>query len=296
MPRPLYIVDAFSDRPFRGNPAAVVLLEPEDGPADDEYCQRIAGEMNLSETAFVGFDERAGPNRFGLRWFTPLREVDLCGHATLAAAQVLYDAARVNLHTPILFDTRSGLLRAAPDARYGGFTLDFPATPPTPADAPNGLLEALGLRDVSDRAAHGTTEGVRFVGRSAFDYFLEVAEPRVVRALAPDFKALRRIDTRGVIVSAAGKQGQRSEDDGEGGSDSDVVSRCFYPAYGIDEDPVTGSAHCAIGPYFARTLGKDTLLCHQASARGGSLKVRVEPERVYLTGHARSILRGELLV
>lgn len=278
MPRPLFIVDAFTDQPFAGNPAAVVLLEPEDGPASDEYMQKVAAEMNLSETAFVGFDERSGPNRFGLRWFTPVREVDLCGHATLAAAQVLYDAARVDLHTPIIFDTKSGMLRAAPDARWGGFTLDFPATPPAPIDAPPGLLKAL--------RTNGQQDGVRFLGRSTFDYFIEAANPRLVRALAPDFEALAKIgDTRGVIVSAAG--------DGEG---FDVISRCFYPAYGIDEDPVTGSAHCAIGPYFARTLGKSTLLCHQASRRGGTMKVRVEGERVFLTGQTRSVARGELLV
>lgn len=280
MPRPIYIVDAFTDTPFRGNPAAVVLLEPEDGPASDEYMMRVAAEMNLSETAFVGFPEHAGPNRFGLRWFTPVREVDLCGHATLAAAQVLYDAARVDLHTPILFDTRCGVLRAAPDTRHGGFTLDFPATPPAPIDSPPpDLLEALGLR--------GGKDGVKFVGRSVYDYFVEVPSAGIVRGLAPDLAALKAIEARGVIVSAAGSAQA-------GGAD--VVSRCFYPAYGIDEDPVTGSAHCCIGPYFARTLGKGTLLCHQASHRGGSLRVRVEDDRVFLTGQARSVIRGELLV
>ncbi len=274
MPRPIYIVDAFTDQPFQGNPAAVVLLEPEDGPASDAYMQQVAAEMNLSETAFVGFDDRVGVNRFGLRWFTPVREVDLCGHATLAAAQVLYDAAKVNLHTPILFDTRCGVLRAAPDARWGGFTLDFPATPPQEAPAPPGLLEALGLPDA------------RFVGRSQFDWFVEVPDADRVRGLGPDMAALSAIPARGVIVSASAG--------GEGGFD--VVSRCFYPAYGIAEDPVTGSAHCAIGPYFTRTLGKETLACHQASRRGGTIKVRVEGDRVFLTGQARSVIRGELLV
>src|SRR5688500_13612556 len=224
MPRPIYIVDAFTDTPFRGNPAAVVLLEPEDGPASDEYMMRVAAEMNLSETAFVGFPEHAGPNRFGLRWFTPVREVDLCGHATLASAQVVYEAASVDLHTPILFDTRCGVLRAAPAARDGGFTLDFPATPPEPLEAPPaGLLEALGLNG---------QDGVKFVGRSVYDYFVEVPAAGVVRGLSPDFLALRAIQARGVIVSAAG---------GAEGGGADVVSRCFYPAYGIDEDPVTGS-------------------------------------------------------
>ncbi len=284
MPRPIYIVDAFTDQPFRGNPAAVVLLEPEDGPVTDAYCQKVAGEMNLSETAFISFDEKSGPNRFGLRWYTPLREVDLCGHATLAAAQVLYDAAKVDLHTPILFDTHSGVLRAAPDARYGGFTLDFPATPPEPVESPPpSLLEALGL--------DGGQDGVKFIGRSVFDFFLEVKQSSQVRELSPDFEKLKPIESRGVVVSAAASEADCIESGG-----CDVVSRCFYPAYGIDEDPVTGSAHCTIGPYFARTLGKQTLLCHQASRRGGNLKVRVEGDRVFLTGQARSVVRGELLV
>ena len=286
MPRPLYIVDAFTDRPFAGNPAAVVLLEPEDGPAADDYLQSVAAEMNLSETAFVGFDESTGPNRFHLRWFTPTREVELCGHATLAAAQVLYDAAKVNLHTPVLFDTKSGVLRAAPApdfcpdprtgraAKRGGFTLDFPATPPAEAEPPPGLLDVLGLNG-----------RVVFSGKSLYDHFLVVRSPEDVRGLAPDFDDLALIEGRGTIVTAAG-------DDGA----FDVVSRCFYPNYGIDEDPVTGSAHCAVGPYFARVLGKSELLCRQASPRGGTLGVRVEGDRVYLTGQARSVLRGELLV
>ena len=291
MPRPLYIVDAFAERPFSGNPAAVVLLEPEDGPAGDEYLQGVAAEMNLSETAFVGFDESTGPNRFGLRWFTPRCEVELCGHATLAAAQTLYDAAKVNLHTPILFDTRCGVLRAAPapdfrlgvGGRPGGFTLDFPATPPAECEPPAKLLDVLGL---SGR--------VRFFGQSAYDWFVVVDSPAQVRALAPDFDDLCAVGGRGTIVSAAaaGSAAAGSAED----AGYDVVSRCFYPAVGIDEDPVTGSAHCAVGPYFSRVLSKETLLCRQASARGGGMSVRVEGDRAYLTGQARSVLRGELLV
>ena len=285
MPRPLYIVDAFTDRPFAGNPAAVVLLEPEDGPADDDYLQGVAAEMNLSETAFVGFDAATGPNRFGLRWFTPVCEVELCGHATLAAAQTLYDAAKVNLHTPILFDTRCGVLRAAPapdfrigGGRPGGFTLDFPATPPAECEPPAGLVDVLGLAG-----------RVRFFGQSAYDWFLVVESPEDVRKVAPDFDDLAAVGGRGTIVSAAA--GDSAADAGY-----DVVSRCFYPAVGVDEDPVTGSAHCAIGPYFARVLATDTLLCRQASARGGGLRVRLDGDRAYLTGQARSVLRGELLV
>ena len=285
MPRPLYIVDAFADRPFAGNPAAVVLLEPEDGPATDEYLQSVAAEMNLSETAFVSFDESTGPNRFGLRWFTPRCEVELCGHATLAAAQTLYDAAKVNLHTPILFDTKCGLLRAAPAPDFrigpgpaGGFTLDFPATPPVEVEPPAALIDVLGL-----------TGRVRFAGQSAYDWLLVVDSPADVRALAPDFDDLAVIGGRGTIVSAAA-------DGADAEAGYDVVSRCFYPAVGVDEDPVTGSAHCAIGPYFARVLAKETLLCRQASTRGGALQVRVEGDRAYLTGQARSVLRGELLV
>ena len=286
MPRPLYIVDAFADRPFAGNPAAVVLLDPDDDGPDDAYLQAVAGEMNLSETAFVRLPNQDS-GRFGLRWFTPTREVDLCGHATLAAAHALYDAGRVSLHTPVEFETRSGPLRAAPDADWRGFWLDLPATPPREATPPDGLLDALGL-----------TAAPAFMGRSAppdgvddgsdndyFDWFLDLADPDAVRSVSPDFRALAALPggARGVVVSAA---------DGH-----EVVSRCFYPAYGIDEDPVTGSAHCTVGPYFARVLRRDELDCRQLSRRGGTLRLRVGgDDRVHVGGRAKTVVRGELVV
>lgn len=273
MSLPLYIVDAFANGPFTGNPAAVVLIEEGVPEPDEPRMQAIASEMNLSETAFVRFDETTGENRFHLRWFTPRAEVELCGHATLASAHVLYDAAKVNLHTPILFDTKGGLLRAAPQPDNNAFTLDFPTTPPEQEAPPIELLKFLGVGET------------RFTGRSRFDWFLELESPEVVRGLTPDFEGLATLQTRGVIVSAA-----------NGSDDYDVVSRCFYPGLGVDEDPVTGSAHCCIGPYFARTLGRRELQCEQASRRGGRIGVRVEADRVYLTGKSVSVLRGHLLV
>lgn len=273
MPRPLYIVDAFADEPFSGNPAAVVLVEAEDGPAEENYMQKVAREMNLPATAFVNVPQ-GGANRFGLRWFTPVAELGLCGHATLASAQVLYDAGKIDLHTPIIFETRGGELRGKPDALHGGITLDFPATPPQEARAPAGLLAALGI----------SGDSVRFVGWTRFDWFVELSDAAAVRALSPDGEALARLEGRGVVATAAGDGG------------FDVVSRCFFPGMGIVEDAVTGSAHCAIGPHFAPRLGKSALLCRQASARGGTVRVRVEGDRVQLGGQARIVARGELVV
>ena len=293
--RPLYLVDAFTDRPFGGNPAGVVLLDAGDEP-DAAYLHRVAAEVNHSETAFVtlppeGGAGGAGP--FGLRWFTPTREVDLCGHATLAAAHALYDAGKVSLHEPVEFRTRSGPLRAAPDADWRGFWLDFPATPPREASPPAGLVESLGLaappRFVGlSTPADGVDDGS---DNDYFDWFVEVDDADAVRAASPDFRRLRDVTdglARGAIVAAAGGEAD----------DADAVSRCFYPAYGIDEDPVTGSAHCTIGPYFARTLRRDDLRCRQVSRRGGELRLRVEPDRprVHIGGRAVTVFRGQLVV
>ena len=172
MKKTLYIIDAFTDEPFGGNPAAVVLLPyGMDGP-DDARMQQIAVEMNLSETAFVTLPPDSGDGskgtRFGLRWFTPAREVDLCGHATLASAHALYDAGKVSLHKPVEFETRSGLLRAAPDADWRGFWLDLPATPPVPSDAPGGLLEAMGLTNVEFVSRSAPPEENPFVAEARF--------------------------------------------------------------------------------------------------------------------------------
>ncbi len=301
MTSPLFIVDAFTDRPFGGNPAAVVLLEPGDvlaSPDAEQMRLDVAGEMNLSETAFVTHGDDAGREAsesvrgrtFGLRWYTPTREVNLCGHATLAAAHALYDAGLVSLHKPIEFETRSGRLRASPDQDWRGFWLDLPGTPPREATPPDGLLKAIGI------------DGVGFIGRSTppdgiddgsdndyFDWFIEVGSEAAVAAASPDFEKLEQICradpmARGVIVSARGDQ-------------ADVVSRCFYPAYGINEDPVTGSAHCTIGPYYARQLGKqdgDTLHCRQISNRVGEVRVAVRGKRVHLGGRAVTVVRGKL--
>jgi PhzF family phenazine biosynthesis protein len=260
---PIFTVDAFTDRPFRGNPAAVCLLEE---PRDDAWMQAVAAEMNLSETAFV----RPEADGFRLRWFTPAAEVSLCGHATLAPAHVLWQEGRAGEGDPIRFHTLSGVLTAArqPDA----IALDFPALPDRPAEAPAGLLDALGVTP-------------RHVGRTRHDYLLEVESEAGLRGLRPDFRRLRSVEARGVIVTA------RSDDPAY-----DFVSRFFAPAVGIDEDPVTGSAHCSLGPYWAARLGREVVTGYQASARGGTVRVEVGEGRVKLCGQAVTVARGSLLV
>jgi PhzF family phenazine biosynthesis protein len=254
-------VDAFTERPFGGNPAAVCVLP---AAADAGWMQAVACEMNLSETAFLVRRE----DGYDLRWFTPAVEIDLCGHATLASAHVLWEDGHLPPDQSARFWTRSGLLTAE---RQGAWIeMDFPATPQEPAEAPPGLAEALGAAP-------------RFVGRNAFDYVVEVESEAVLRALAPDSAALRTIPVRGVIVTS------RAETAGY-----DFVSRFFAPASGIDEDPVTGSAHCCLGPLWAERLGRRELMAYQASARGGVVRVRVGEGRVYLSGQAVTMLRGEL--
>jgi PhzF family phenazine biosynthesis protein len=267
--RPLFQVDAFSAEPFAGNPAAVCLLEED---ADPGWMQRVAAEMNLSETAFLR--PGAGPGTYGLRWFTPTVEVGLCGHATLASAHVLWTEGRVPAGRQIRFDTASGPLAARPGAD-GAIWLDFPATPAEPVDPPAGLVEALGAG------------APRWVGRGRFDYLVELADEAAVRDLAPDLRRLGRLEpgTAGVIVTAPAA--------GPGGYD--FVSRYFAPAAGIDEDPVTGSAHCTLGPFWAGRLGRGELTGFQASARGGLVQVRPEGDRVRLGGRAVTVLRGQLV-
>jgi PhzF family phenazine biosynthesis protein len=257
---PVTIVDAFTDKPFAGNPAAVCLLSQ---PGEDSWMQDVAREMNLSETAFV----HPQGDGFRLRWFTPAVEVDLCGHATLASAHVLWETEQLQADQPARFHTRSGLLTAS--RRDDWIELDFPANPPEEAPPPPGLLEALAISP-------------RYVGRSRFDYLVEVDSEDAVKKVRPDFRALRSVATRGVIVtSRATSQGY------------DFVSRFFAPAAGVDEDPVTGSAHCCLGPYWQMHLGKTYFVAHQASRRGGLLRVRVEGPRVVLGGKAVTILRGQ---
>ncbi len=257
----VFQVDAFADRPFAGNPAAVCLL---DGPAEAGWMQAVAREMNLSETAFV-YREGEG---FNLRWFTPAVEVELCGHATLATAHVLWEVGILDAAAEARFATRSGLLTAR---RAGDdIEMDFPATRETPAEAPEGLAEALGARPV-------------YVGRSAFDLLAVLPDEAGVRALEPQIDRLRAIPARGVIVTAAATT-----------PGLDFVSRFFAPAVGIAEDPVTGSAHCCLGPYWRTQTGRDSFVAYQASPRGGTVHVRVGDGRVVLGGHAVTVLRGEL--
>jgi PhzF family phenazine biosynthesis protein len=256
-------VDAFASAPFGGNPAAVCLL---DGPRDDGWLAAVAAEMNLSETAFLTARD---DGTFDLRWFTPATEVDLCGHATLAAAHALWETGlggSGDLH----FHTRSGVL----SARRNGdvIVLDFPAEPATPAPAPPGMLAALGV------AADAV------VARNRFDYLVELDSADEVRALQPDMERLAQVATRGVVVTAL------SDDDG-----CDFVSRWFGPRVGVAEDPVTGSAHCCLGPWWAQRLARTELRGYQASVRGGYVDVRVRGERVELAGNAVTVLRGELL-
>ncbi len=259
---PLFQVDAFTDRPFAGNPAAVCLL-PDD--RDDQWMQAVAAEMNLSETAFL-IEQDDG---FRLRWFTPAIEVDLCGHATLASAHVLWTEGVVNEGQPIRFHTKSGVLTAS---RQGNFIeLDFPATPAQEAEPPAGLLDALGVLPT-------------FVGKSKLDRFLVVESEQAVRSLEPDFAQLRQISMRGVIVTS-------TSDDPH----FDFISRYFAPGAGIDEDPVTGSAHCCLGPYWSEQLGKTEMTAFQASARGGLVRVRMKEDRTMLGGQAVTVMKGKLL-
>ena len=255
-------VDAFTDKPFAGNPAAVCLL-PRERP--EQWMQAVAREMNLSETAFL-VKQADG---YRLRWFTPAVEVDLCGHATLASAHVLWEWGELRPEQQARFHTRSGLLTAV--RRGDWIELDFPATPERPVEAPAGLLAALGVAPV-------------YVGHSQFDYLVELESERAVRGLRPSFSQLATLGARGVIVTSR-----------TAGEPYDFISRFFAPGSGIDEDPVTGSAHCCLGPFWAARLGKAELLAYQASARGGVIGVRVQGERVQLGGQAVTVLQGELV-
>ena len=256
-------VDAFTNRPFAGNPAAVCILAK---AAEPDWMQNVAREMNLAETAFLvpktdGYD---------LRWFTPAVEVDLCGHATLARAHVLWEDGHLTAGQQARFHTKSGLLTA--DARGEWIELDFPATAAEPAKPPAGLIEALGVQP-------------RFVGRSRFDYLIEVDDETTVRRLDPDLGALARVQARGVIVTSRA----------DGTSEYDFVSRFFAPQSGVPEDPVTGSAHCTLAPYWSAKIGRNELTGYQASSRGGVVRVGLAGARVHLGGQAVTVLRGELI-
>ena len=259
------IVDAFTTRPFAGAPAGVVVLDA--FPADS-WMQQVAAEVNHAETAFLHRLPAGSDADWALRWFTPAVEVALCGHATLAAAHVLRESR------PVRFVTRSGVLVASPGPD-GMITLDFPTAPLTPVDAGPALAAALG---VAIRAVHHT-------GPNTDDLLVEVADEKTVRAVVPDLRALVPLSGRGVIVTAAA-------DDPAAGYD--FVSRFFGPAVGVDEDPVTGSAHTALAPYWAAKLGRAELTGYQASPRGGSVRVALRGDRTHLSGHAVTVIDGEL--
>jgi len=259
----LRTVDAFTDRPFTGNPAAVVLL---DEAAPDEWMAAVAREMNVSDTAFV-IRETSSNADFRLRWFTPASEVDLCGHATLASAHCLFEDGVLG---PIRFATRSGVLTVSHQSD-GSLAMDFPAWPPIEIDARNAAAEALGAP-------------VQWTGRAAFFLLALLADERSVRGLRPDLSAVARLDEPSVIVTAAADPGQ----------DHDFVSRVFAPREGIPEDPVTGSSHTVLAPYWAERFGRTSLVGLQASSRSGVVRVELNGDRVTITGRAVTIIDGVL--
>jgi predicted PhzF superfamily epimerase YddE/YHI9 len=261
MTHTIYQVDAFTHQPFKGNPAAVCLLSE---PADEKWMQHVACEMNLSETAFVVRQAEG----FGLRWFTPAAEVDLCGHATLASAHILFETGVLQVNETARFQTRSGLLMASRHTDW--IKLDFPVTPEEAETPPPGLLEALGAP-------------ARYVGKNIFDYLVELDDETTLRKLKPDFTALQTLHVRGIIVTS------RSASPA-----FDFISRFFAPGVGVNEDPVTGSAHCCLAPYWSSRLGKQEMVAYQASARGGLVRVQLAGERVFLFGQAVTVMRGEL--
>jgi PhzF family phenazine biosynthesis protein len=257
----IYQVDAFTNKPFTGNPAAVCILKEQ---KSDKWLLDIAKEMNLSETAFL-IEENDG---YRLRWFTPTVEENLCGHATLSAAHILWEKGYLDKTSTAKFYTRSGLLTA--ELREDWIQLDFPALSEEEVTPPEDLLRALQISPT-------------YVGRSTFDYIVEVDSEEIVRNLNPDFTLLDRINARGVIVTSISNN-----------SEYDFVSRFFAPKEGIPEDPVTGSAHCSLGPYWMNKLNKNEFIAYQASSRGGVLRVEVRGDRIKLYGQALTILEGEL--
>ncbi len=267
MPQPIVQIDAFTDRAFAGNPAAVCILP---APADAAWMQNVAREMNLSETAFL---DRRENGDYNLRWFTPAAEIDLCGHATLASAHTLWEGKHLAPTAQARFHTRSGLLTA--DRRGDWIELNFPARPVERTPLPVDLDRVLGVP-------------IHWVGKYAdptdLEYLVEIESEEAVRGLAPDFTALAALPVRGLIVTARAST-----------APYDFVSRFFIPSMGINEDPVTGAAHCRLTPYWSDRLGKADLLAYQASARGGVLRVRLEGDRVIIGGQAVTVLRGELV-
>jgi len=262
MPVRIVQVDAFTSKPFAGNPAAVCVLP---GPPDETWMRNVALEMNLSETAFL-HPEDGG---YRLRWLTPAVEVALCGHGTLASAHVLWEDGHLAPGEEARFHTKSGLLTCKRNGDW--IEMDFPAKHAEPAEAPAQLAAAMGAELV-------------WVGRNQFDYLVEVADEATLRGLKPNHHLLRELPVRGVIATA------RAQTPG-----FDFISRFFAPGSGIDEDPVTGSAHSALAPFWSARLGKSEMMGFQASARGGVVKVGLRGDRVRMSGQAVTVLRGELL-
>ena len=260
----LYQVDAFTEQPFRGNPAGVCVLP---SPREAWWMQDVAREMNLSETAFLV----PVADGYHLRWFTPGGEVDLCGHATLASAHVLWETGLLDAAAPAVYATKSGRLTAR--HQDGRIVMDFPAEPASEIPLSDDLRAALRL-----------DEAPVFVGRNRMDVLVVLGSEAAVRAAAPDFNRLAEIETRGVILTA------EADDDG-----IDFVSRFFAPALRVNEDPVTGSAHCCLGPYWHGRLGREALVGRQLSERGGTVYVRHAGDRVELGGHAVTVLKAEML-
>lgn len=262
MPHKITQVDAFTNKPFAGNPAAVCILP---SAADDAWMQQVAAEMNLSETAFLHTD---GP-AFRLRWFTPEIEVPLCGHATLASAHVLWEEGHCAPDDEIRFLTKSGELTACQQGEW--IELNFPSDPITEVLPPVDLAAALGAKPL-------------YVGKGKDNYLVELASDSELRRLKPDFAAIAKLGCGGLIVTSLSES-----------SEFDFVSRFFAPTFGIDEDPVTGSAHCCLAPYWTNRLGLDELTGYQASARGGIVRTKMDGDRVRLAGQAVTVMRAELL-
>jgi len=262
MTQDIFQVDAFTDKIFAGNPAAVCVLAE---AADERWMQHLANEMNLSETAFLVKEE----DGYQLRWFTPAVEVELCGHATLASAHILWEQGFLATDSPARFFTKSGLLSAV--RKNSWIELNFPAEPEKQAGFPEDVFKVFGTN-------------ARYVGKNRFDFLLEFESAETVRKMVPNFSLLSDVSGRGFIVTSRYDTDQY-----------DFISRFFAPAAGVNEDPVTGSAHCCLGPYWANKLGKNELTGYQASARGGVVKVRVGDDRVYLGGQAVTVMRATLL-
>jgi PhzF family phenazine biosynthesis protein len=256
-----YQVDAFTEKPFSGNPAGVCVLNEK---PEEKLMQNIVREMNLSETAFLIKEGE----RYNLRWFTPNAEVDLCGHATLASAHILWEKGYLRKDIEAKFSTKSGLLTAK--TSDGWIELNFPALPEEKTEPSVELLEALGTQ-------------ATYVGKNKFDYLVEVESEELVTTMKPDFMKLLKVPTRGVIVTSRAKE-------------YDFVSRFFAPQIGVLEDPVTGSAHCCLGPYWQKKLNKDEFIAYQASERGGILRVKLAGDRVLIAGKAVTVLEGELFI